>query len=205
MIDQIGCALHNIRERKGISMTDLARQIHVSRSLISQIEKGKSKPSLDTLEVICGALGCSLSDLFQMLEHDIVPEEIFREEEIIVRKNRRKVSQLPGSPNRFETLTPPGDGGLEFFVSVMAPYSSECTQYVFRHPGKEYVCVIKGQVELFLGKQRFLLDQGDSACFDSSIKHYYRNYKAEDAEMLCVATPIERYTNHMELGERVDY
>ena len=49
---------------RGMSVRGLARQVDVSASLISQIETGKSSPSVSTLYAITAALEISIEDVF---------------------------------------------------------------------------------------------------------------------------------------------
>lgn len=59
----IGARLRVERERRKIGLRELARRLGVTASLISQIETGKSKPSVSTLYGIASELGLSLDDL----------------------------------------------------------------------------------------------------------------------------------------------
>src|SRR4029450_9038463 len=54
--DDLGLRLRAARERKNIGLRELARRLGVSASLISQIETGKSEPSINTLFAICSRL-----------------------------------------------------------------------------------------------------------------------------------------------------
>ncbi|NEE02394.1 helix-turn-helix domain-containing protein [Phytoactinopolyspora halotolerans] len=68
MLD-IGARLRSERSRRGISARALAREIGVSPSLISQIETGKSRPSVSTLYAITNALGVPIETLFDRADH----------------------------------------------------------------------------------------------------------------------------------------
>ena len=57
-----GCA--GERERLGLSLRELARRLEVSPSLVSQIETGKTQPSVRTLYAIVSELGVSLDEMF---------------------------------------------------------------------------------------------------------------------------------------------
>ena len=63
-VPQMGERVRVERARRGLSVRGLAREIGVSASLISQIETGKSQPSVSTLYAITTALGISVEDLF---------------------------------------------------------------------------------------------------------------------------------------------
>jgi transcriptional regulator with XRE-family HTH domain/quercetin dioxygenase-like cupin family protein len=60
----IGERLRQARLRRGMTVRGLARMVDVSASLISQIETGKSSPSVSTLYAITAALDISIEDVF---------------------------------------------------------------------------------------------------------------------------------------------
>lgn len=63
-MDDLGSQLKAIRLKTGMSLRELARQIDVSPSFISQIENGKSQPSVSTLYALAKLLNVSVDDLF---------------------------------------------------------------------------------------------------------------------------------------------
>ena len=63
-VPPIGPRIREERARREVTIRALARVVGVSPSLISQIETGKSQPSVSTLYGITSALGLSLEDLF---------------------------------------------------------------------------------------------------------------------------------------------
>lgn len=69
-LGDIGMRLRSERERFGISQREVARRIGLSASLISQIEKGQSKPSVGTLYAIVTELGCPLDRVFLGAQQD---------------------------------------------------------------------------------------------------------------------------------------
>jgi transcriptional regulator with XRE-family HTH domain len=56
--------IHLIREKRGISQTELARRISVSQSLLSRWESGKAYPRYPELKAIADILKCSIDDLY---------------------------------------------------------------------------------------------------------------------------------------------
>ncbi|MEV4534531.1 XRE family transcriptional regulator [Asanoa sp. NPDC049518] len=60
----IGERLRQARLDRGMTVRGLARVVDTSASLISQIETGKSNPSVSTLYAITAALGISVEDIF---------------------------------------------------------------------------------------------------------------------------------------------
>src|SRR5436309_15775353 len=62
--DDVGRRIRAHREESELSLRELARRLGVSPSAISQIETGKSRPSVSTLYAIVSELGMSLDELF---------------------------------------------------------------------------------------------------------------------------------------------
>ena len=69
----VGARIRQARLERGMSLRALAREVGVSASLVSQIETGKSQPSVSTLYAITTALSISVESLFD------TPAEAVRE------------------------------------------------------------------------------------------------------------------------------
>jgi transcriptional regulator with XRE-family HTH domain len=63
-VGQLGSKLRQARRHAGLSLRELARQLSVSPSFLSQMENGKSQPSVATLYSIAQVLGVSIDELF---------------------------------------------------------------------------------------------------------------------------------------------
>lgn len=55
--------LRELRKRKGLTITELARRGEMERPNLSRIEHGKHRPSLETLERLSEALGVPVAEL----------------------------------------------------------------------------------------------------------------------------------------------
>src|SRR5581483_4503567 len=62
--DAVPRRLREARERAGLSLRQLARRLDISASALSQIETGKSRPSVRTLYALVSQLNLSLDELF---------------------------------------------------------------------------------------------------------------------------------------------
>src|ERR671932_928636 len=62
--DEVPRRLREARERSGLSLRQLAKRLDISPSALSQIETGKSRPSVRTLYAVVSELGISLDQLF---------------------------------------------------------------------------------------------------------------------------------------------
>lgn len=63
--EKLGKNLKRIRIEKGISQGDIARELDVSRSFVSNIENGKTNPTLSTITKIAKAVGVLTGDLMK--------------------------------------------------------------------------------------------------------------------------------------------
>ena len=63
----VGAQLRERRQAAGLSLRQFAKTLGVSASFISQLENGKSQPSVATLYQICSALGVTVDELFAAL------------------------------------------------------------------------------------------------------------------------------------------
>lgn len=64
----LGLRLRTARQKSGMTLRELARQLSVSPSFLSQIENGKSQPSVATLYSMAQTLGVSIDHLFEGTE-----------------------------------------------------------------------------------------------------------------------------------------
>ena len=62
----MGDRLRQARQARGLSLRGLAEVLGVSPSLISQVETGRAKPSVNTLYALASELGISLDTLLFM-------------------------------------------------------------------------------------------------------------------------------------------
>lgn len=64
---RLGKNLKQIRIQKGMTQGDIVRALGVSRSFVSNIENGKTNPTLSTIKRIADALGVSVDRLLKKL------------------------------------------------------------------------------------------------------------------------------------------
>lgn len=63
--ERLGKNLKQIRESKGLTQGDIAKELGVSRGYISNIENGKMNPTLATIENIAKAIKVSMDELIK--------------------------------------------------------------------------------------------------------------------------------------------
>jgi transcriptional regulator with XRE-family HTH domain len=184
--DTLGARLRAERERSGLTLRELARRLEVSPSLVSQIETGKSQPSVRTLYAIVTELGISLDELFAPAdgpadrtrvtlrpagESGQQPDRYGR----VQRSDDRDVIDL-GSGVRWERLTTWNDRDIEFLYAIYEPGGSSSPDgSLMRHNGREFGVVLAGELGVKVGFEDYVLRPGDSIAFDSSIPHRLHN------------------------------
>lgn len=59
----VGAAIRSIRKERGMSQVELAGKVHITQSMLCQIERGTKAPSLPLSTEIADALNCTLNDI----------------------------------------------------------------------------------------------------------------------------------------------
>lgn len=179
----LGAALRAVRESRGLSLREVARQVEVSPSFVSQVELGKAKPSVGTLYALVSVLGISLNELLGQAPADAPSASADapapataawpRIDDPVVRAGERRRVQMSGVV--WEQLT--ADDPLVDFLHVeYSPGSASCPEDdMVRHGGREYGVIVTGRLEVQVGFETYSLGPGDSIHFDSSTPHRLSN------------------------------
>ena len=189
-VPPIGPRIRAERARREVTIRALARVVGVSPSLISQIETGKSQPSVSTLYGITSTLGLSLEDLFDASDADETAEPPAADQSGLryLRSDRAKGVGPHVSSDERELLTLESgvtwerlglvpNHHVEFLLVTYQPGSASSPDgRLMRHSGTEYAYLISGKLELTLGFDKYPLAPGDSACFESTRPHAYHNH-----------------------------
>jgi transcriptional regulator with XRE-family HTH domain len=191
---EIGGRLAAYRARRGMTVSALARAAGVSPSLISQIERGQTRPSVSTLFTLAEALGVAV-DAFFRDRHEPRAEPAAatpapapqRGHRHLVRRDERATIDIEGGV-RWERLTPARLDDAEFLELAYAP-GAESNPDAYRHPGTEMVLVLSGRLDIFVGADRHALEPGDSICFPSTTPHRYLNPTGQTTRAVTLILP----------------
>jgi len=190
---EIGGRLAAHRARRGVKVTALARAAGVSPSLISQIERGQTRPSVSTLFTLAEALDVPVDAFFRDRRDPRPPEPVAagpapdRGHRHLVRRHERATIDIEGGV-RWERLTPARLDDAEFLELAYAP-GAESNPDPYRHPGTEMVLVLSGRLEIFVGADRHALEPGDSICFPSTTPHRYLNPTGQTTRAVTLILP----------------
>ena len=182
MVQNTGKRIRELRLAQSKSIAALARETGVSKSLISQVERGEVLPSLYTLEKLSISLNVPITEFFGVQSSENI------ETDIVVRKKNRQIITLPDSPKKYYLLTPSLNEKLEFLIVEFPSSSVGTARNSFSHEGEEYFYVLEGELTLNVFEKSYKLYEGDSGCFDSSNKHLFANQTENIAKLILAAT-----------------
>lgn len=179
IILEINKRIKQHRIEKNFTVQELADLSGVSKGMISQIENGRSIPSLPVLLNIVNALEIDLSEFFKNISQQ---EELV----LITRKNYYESFQKEGSKGfnyeRFFTKTM---NGCTIDIVFLTIEPNNFRDQVITE-AYEYKYIISGEVNYLIGNETYNLNEGDSLFFDGRIKHVPINKSSEPCKMLIV-------------------
>lgn len=192
----IGRRVAAYRAGRGLRVAELAREIGVTPSLISQIEHGQSRPSVSTLFSLAQALDVPVDAFFRepaeasspiaedRVQPPPIPDHHPAEGRYVVRQGNRATIDIEGGV-RWERLTPETMPHLDFFELVYGP-GAESNPTLYSHPGTEMVLMLSGTLDISVGFETYRLAPGDSMEFPSSLPHRYANPGTTEARAVTV-------------------
>lgn len=162
---KLGERIASYRNRLEMSVESLAEKSGVSASVILAVEAGDVYPALGILVRLSRALGQRLGTFM---------DDQFSPDPIVVRADSRTqdiVSHRESTAAGFKYF-PLGRGKVDrhidpFYIEIDA--NSEAL--VSSHEGEEFIVVIDGEIELRYGEETTILKAGDSAYYNSVVKH----------------------------------
>ena len=202
MVESMGKAIRAARTKQKLSLRRVAADIGVSASLLSQVETGKTQPSVSTFYALVNRLGISVDELFGFQPHDKpVTEPTPRPSGRPTGRSRSEASRLSTATvvqHASEHPTLEMENGVIWKLlsvgdrSVVDPLlvtyrpgaSSSVGGRMMQHGGVEYAYLIDGELTLQLEFDTYVLHPGDSLCFDSTRPHQYTNNGTQDAHGL---------------------
>ena len=175
---QLGNRLSSLRKRKNMTLDDLSAKSGVSKSILSQIERDLSNPTVTTISRISDALGEKLSDFFLKIEAGEVNSiESSKETPSITSKDGLCELNILGAG---ETVN-----WLQWYLLEMKPKGVLNSK---SHGPKtfENLTVIDGQIEVICGTSKEKLSKGDTFRFQSNKEHSIKNISKQKTQVLMV-------------------
>lgn len=177
--DIIAQNLKNLRAQKQLSLGEVSDKTGVSKSMLGQIERGESSPTISTLWKIATGLGVSFTSLIEYHEQGT---QLVREADmnpLLADEGRFKLYPVirasDGRP--FEILDLELDAGA---YSASRPHAAGTV---------EFVLVYKGSMDFLLGEggaQHYTVKEGEVLHYRADQPHVYSNPNTETARAAMV-------------------
>jgi len=190
---KIGRRMKSLRKKKGLTLEELSKKCGLSKSFLSQVEREQTLPSVYSCKKIADGLGYHIISLFSdeelnEKEQSISQKNPYNNSVKVVEKNKRKIMIFPDSKTVYELLSPNLRRKIEFLYTKAEPGSTSGPKPAF-HEGEECGIVLKGSMEFEVDGNKYLLEEGDSIYFPSSLPHRWKVIGNSCAETVWAITP----------------
>lgn len=161
----LGGRLRSLRQKRHLSLDQVAQASGVSRSTISKIELGQVVPGTAILAKLVETLGTSFAAI--MSTESVGETVVLRSQDQPVLRDettgftRRCIA--PILPSR----------GLDWVLNDLPPGQSTGTFVPHRIGVEEYIYVLSGRLHATLGQEDHVLEQGDALYFQAHIPHTF--------------------------------
>jgi transcriptional regulator with XRE-family HTH domain/quercetin dioxygenase-like cupin family protein len=206
----VGSLIRRERQHQGLSLRELARRVGVSASMLSQVETGRTRPSVSTIYAIATELGLSIDALLSDKEAAVAtataaaagggtadgsgaagprvrrgPVGTAAAADLasqLVRPEQRRKLELESGVT-WELLSDLLPHLVDFmFVTYEPGGRSSSSGKLMRHTGTEFAFLVRGKLKIQVGFDEYVLQAGDALAFDSSEPHLLVNEGTEPAE-----------------------
>jgi transcriptional regulator with XRE-family HTH domain len=172
----IASALRARRKRMGLTLQDLADKSGLSAPFLSQVERDYTMPSITSLIAIAKALEV---DIHYFISPPLPSQ--------IVRRACDPELLDKGNAIRYECLTGKhGERQMEALIMTIPPKMSAPVTTL---GGEGFYYVLDGKLSVTLGRETFILGNGDSVHFDQRHPFIMTNVSRKMLRLLWVATP----------------
>ena len=164
----VGKRIRTYRERLDMSVYDLAQKSCIDEKVINAIEKGQVLPALGVLTKLSRALGQRLGTF---MDGQFKPDPIItRAKDLEAAKIAEEGTNVLGYASHSLALGKPDRHMDPFRIEFAANGVDE----VSSHEGEELIICLAGEVELTYGNEKTVLSPGDTAYYNSVVKHGLR-------------------------------
>ena len=178
----VGENLRRLRAQRGLSLERLAQASGVSRAMLSQVELGRSTPTINVVWRIARALEVPFSAL--------VAARAPRGHSVLRRAEAKVLSSHDGAFTSRALFPFDGPRRVEFYELRLAGHAVERAD---PHAAgtTEHLVVSAGEVEVAVGEERTVLAAGDALVFQADGPHAYANHADGEAVLYLVMTYAE--------------
>jgi transcriptional regulator with XRE-family HTH domain len=196
--ETLGLKVREIRNRHGWTLKQLSVLSGLNINTLSMIEKGKTSPSIYTMQRLADALDVPIKEFFEAVE-ETKPVIFTRNDQRPRSSGEKTLIENLGKGLKSSTLEP--------FVVILEKFATSGGRTLF-HSGYEFVYCLSGTVMYYVQEVEYLLNPGDSLLFSAQIGHRWENVNDGESRLLLVMTPacgfIEQSKKHFYPFEKED-
>jgi len=198
----LGKKIRKERLKRQLTLEQFSQKTGLSKSFLSQVERGLTEPSITSLKKISKQLGFSVVNLFSdenngdsgwdfnnsgPKNNDKKLSYVTSTE--VVRSDKRKRFALPGSNVVYDLLTPDMKRQLEVMYMRVTKGENSGSEPMLDPPGEKIGIVLKGSLEISVGNEVFQLNEGDSIYYPTDRSHSWRALEGDPVEVIWILTP----------------
>lgn len=180
-IAQVLCEkVKGLRKDRGWTLESFATISGVSRSMLSQIERGQANPTL--------AVACKIAQAFSISVGELVNEPWTASAIEVIRRDDPAFLYRNDSDCKIRTLSPLNmEKSIEFY-ELSINIGAELKSAAHFEGAREFITVEKGAVEITAGVDDNRLSAGDSAHYRGDLAHSIKNIGEEEAVCFLVVS-----------------
>lgn len=171
--ENIAVNLKLLRKNKKLTLEELSNISGVSKSMLGEIERGGTNPTILVLWKIAEGLKIPLTALIEEEEKEYV----------VVKNEERRLIAEDSNFSIFSVYPYDALHKLEVLNIEITPFA-ELSNQGHLNGVDEYIFVTQGRIKLMLGDSEIKLHQGDSICFKGEVSHKFINDTANTARLV---------------------
>lgn len=180
----VGEKIKRLRESKSISKEELAERSELAIEQIERIENNIDLPSLAPLIKIARVLGVRLGTFLDDNEES-GPAICRKKEASDTISFSNNATHSRKHMNYHSLAKSKADRHMEPFIIEVSP--TEDSDFILSsHEGEEFITVMEGVMEISYGKNKYILEEGDSIYYDSIVPHHVHAFEGKAAKILAV-------------------
>jgi transcriptional regulator with XRE-family HTH domain len=160
-----GSLIRKIRKAQNLSLVELAKKTGLSLSFLSQLERGKTNPSINALRKIANALECPLTTFFT---------ETLSANGPVLRKAERRVLINTESRLTYQLLSRDLNRRIEL-LHTQLEVGATSAEKAMSHKGDEAALILQGEGRFEVGDKVYDLKEGDSIYILENTPHKFSN------------------------------
>lgn len=163
----LGKKIKYIRKQRNLTLQNLADKTGLSVAFMSKLERGLTSPTISSLLKVCKALEVDLAELTQS------PENLSP----VIRKHERP-EMMPSHDGKIKYEF--GTQGSRKIKGLWITFGPGARDISRGHSEEELGIIVKGILEVTIGEETYILEEGDTVYINANVPHKLTNIGIEE-------------------------